>query len=155
MPFLDVSETDEIQVDDEFLDDDGLYRGGCGASLVAPDMVLTAAHCVNDLYALAALHGGFTIGQYCLENVSNNCGQYSEFHYIDAIFPHPNYGVNNNGLFIYDYAIIKLKEKTMIEPVPLDQNAFALDYEEGEAENKGIYNNLLLSSNEVPFALLA
>jgi len=132
-PFFNLTDLDidENLIDDEILDDDGFLRGGCGASLVAPDMLLTAAHCVENLFELAAFIGGFTVGQYCLEEVKTNCGQGFEFHYIDAIFPHPNYSADR-GLIINDYAVIKLRDKSNIDPVPMDQNVFRPDYEEGK-----------------------
>lgn len=145
-PFFDVSQLD---VDDEILlNDDGLLRGGCAASLVAPDMLLTAAHCVDEIYAFTVLLGGFIVGQYCLDNVATNCGQNSEFHYIDTIFPHPNYSLDN-GLIANDFAIIKLKDKSMIDPVPLDQNVFSPDYDEGKTLWAAGFGNTDNSTNEL------
>ena len=123
-------------MDDAFLDDDGLLRGGCGASLVAPDMLLTAAHCIEGLFEYAAEFGGFTIGQYCLENVTTNCGQFSEFHYVDAMYPHPDFGVDK-GIPVNDFAVIKLVDNSTIDPVSLDDGSFSPYYDDGKIKLKG------------------
>ena len=95
-------------------------------------MLLTASHCVPVFVDSLLNSGGVIIGQLCL-NKANNCGQEIDVQFIDSIFPHPDYHQNEQfGSLNYDLAVIKLKDKSSIEYVPLDQGSVSQSYSEGK-----------------------
>ena len=78
--------------------------GGCGASLIAPDMLLTAAHCES------AFGGDIRIG-----STSRNSG--GEIARKEFQIQHPNYKGSNN-----DFMIVKLDREVKAAPVKLNSN---------------------------------
>ena len=81
--------------------------GGCGASLIASDFMLAAAHCnvqtSNDI----------RLGAYWYDND----GQQVK---IKKRFRHPN---NENNGVTYDYLLLQLEEPVTVTPVPLNSDA--------------------------------
>jgi trypsin len=85
--------------------------GGCGASLVAPNCLLTAAHCEGIKQV--------QIGRHDLTDLTEN------FETFDVVveFPHPNYNEAKPPKYDYDYMMVKLNGTSTRTPVQLDTGA--------------------------------
>lgn len=87
--------------------------------LVAPEYVLTAAHCVGglDAYQISALCEPYQPGA--------NCGQPIEEIKVLQEIKHPQYNdkTRNN-----DFALVKLRERSTITPVAMDQGIISPNY---------------------------
>ena len=86
--------------------------GGCGASLVAPNVVLTAAHC--------GPISSVRIGRYDKSAQNEN---YESFVVIENLY-HPNY--NGDTSIDYDYLLLRLYGKSSYTPVVLDNGEVPL-----------------------------
>lgn len=89
------------------------WEAGCGATLVAPDILLSAAHCVDNTKTRAWID-------------DKNLAEGTTLT-ITQQLPHPKF---NGPSFGYDFALLKLRDPvTNIEPVTLARTSDAHDPE--------------------------
>jgi len=88
--------------------------GGCGASLIAPNVLLCAAHCQGFINSVQ-------IGRHRL---TDNTEDFETFSIAEEV-PHPNYGSGNTNTD-YDYMVMRLDGYSTYDPVELDNGEINL-----------------------------
>jgi len=103
----------------------GFWERGCGAALVAPDILVTAAHCGNPLTDLASLlvtHPTVTMGS--LTFAEGESSSSSTHHTISHAIPHPRYDATGEQ---YDVMLLKVNQHVLASSpaaamIPLNKN---------------------------------
>jgi hypothetical protein len=111
-------------------EDGGLYESYCSGSYFAPRVVLTAAHCLEDIYStqLFVYYGDDFAADYDELTPGGDLfvppapGTPSHFSQADSFEKHPSWDPN---LYYPDMGVVYLDRKLPFDPLPLSRNAVA------------------------------
>jgi secreted trypsin-like serine protease len=98
--------------------EDGTTAFICTASVIAPHVLLTAAHCVS-----STLHSAAT-KYYVFFGSDLNAAKQGDLHAVSEVHAHPDWNINNLPAG-HDVGIVVLHDATTLAPVPLRRSALA------------------------------
>lgn len=97
------------------------YSRGCSGTLIAPDLVVTAAHCVGTLRGADPRHH-YVAGWYR--------GKFAAHRESASVDVHPLYELTEEKhRFVYDVAVVRLEDpvpRGLVAPIPLVSPSFAI-----------------------------
>uniref|UniRef100_A0A7S1CZT3 Peptidase S1 domain-containing protein n=1 Tax=Cyclophora tenuis TaxID=216820 RepID=A0A7S1CZT3_CYCTE len=85
--------------------------GGCGGSLIYPDVVLTAGHCLDDKVAVV------TVGAIERDKLHTKG---AEVRWIDHWVMHPRYEENDDGDIYHDFLLLFLQKPSTHTPIEVN-----------------------------------